>query len=109
VPERIRSGVTLQATIHERTVGVWRAIMEAAGADPEIETWRRELERGRRLDFGRAVTVMFDREFDALTLDLLWSLFGPEVYLKLTVDGGLSRADYESCLGAAVERLAATA
>jgi AcrR family transcriptional regulator len=105
ISERIRSGVALQASIHERTIGVWRAIMEAAGADPEIETWRLELERGRRLDFGRSMTLMFDREFDPVALDLLWSLFGPEVYLKLTVDAGLDRAGYESCLRTAIERL----
>jgi AcrR family transcriptional regulator len=108
VSERIQSAVSLQASIHERTIGVWRAIMEAAGADPEIESWRCELERGRRIDFGRAMTVMFEREFDQVTLDLLWSLFGPEVYLKLTVDAGLGRADYESSLRTAIERLVAT-
>ena len=79
--------------------------MEAAGADPEIEAWRLELERGRRIDFGRSMSLMFDREFDPVTLDLLWSLSGPEVYLKLTVDAGLDRAGYESSLRIAIERL----
>jgi hypothetical protein len=43
----------------------------AAVGDPEVESWRIELERGRRLDL------------DTPPIDLLWVLLGPETYLKL--------------------------
>ena len=48
VAERLRAAVSLVTEIHERSAGIWRAIMEAAVADPEVDRWRIELERGRR-------------------------------------------------------------
>src|SRR4051794_10383668 len=38
--ERIAKGCALVATIHARSAGVWQAIVEASGADPEIAAWR---------------------------------------------------------------------
>jgi AcrR family transcriptional regulator len=93
---RLQAGVDVLADIHERSAGVWRAIMEAAVGDPEVDAWRLELERGRRLDLGRSVAAIVGRELDETTLDLLWVLFGPEVYLKLTSDARRTRAEYQA-------------
>ena len=103
--ERMQAGVTVQADIHERSAGVWRAITEAAAADAEVENWRIELERGRRVDLERSAKVVLNRDLDARTLDWLWVVLGPEVYLKLTVDAGLARADYEAYILDVFERL----
>ena len=59
--------------------------------DPEVDGWRVELEQARRVDIERSVNAMVDREVDARTIDLLWVIFGPEIYQKLTNDVGLSR------------------
>ena len=42
--ERLTRAITVVTNTHERSAGVWRAIMEAAVADPEIDEWRVELE-----------------------------------------------------------------
>ncbi len=109
VADRLRAAVGVVTDIHERSAGVLRAIMEASGTDPEVDHWRIELERARRVDVERSTTLMLDRQLDARTLDLLWVLLGPEVYLKLTVDAGLSRADYEAYILDGFERLIAPA
>jgi AcrR family transcriptional regulator len=93
---RLEAGVGVLADVHERSAGVWRAIMEASVGDPEIDAWRLELERTRRVDVGRSVGAILGAEPDETTLDILWVLFGPEVYLKLTTDAGRSRAEYEA-------------
>ena len=107
VAKRLAAGITVVADIHERSAGVWRAFLEAAAGDREIDGWRVELERGRRVDLERSVALIWERELDKRTLDLLWALLGPEVYLRLTADAGWSRADYESYMLSAVEHLVA--
>ena len=50
-PSRAAAAVT--AEIHERSSGVWHAIVVAAAGDAEVETWRAQLERGgHRADRG---------------------------------------------------------
>ena len=105
--ERMRAGITVQADIHERSAGVWRSIIEASAGDPEVDGWRIELEQRRRIDIERSVNAMVDRQVDARTIDLLWAIFGPEIYLKLTNDVGLSRDEYEDHMIDAFERLVA--
>jgi len=108
VATRLRAGVAVQAEVHERSAGVWRAIMEAATADPEIEGWRIEFERSRRVDLERSLALILDRDLDDRTVDLLWVLLGPEVYLKLTSDAAYGRAEYEAFVLGAVTRLVGT-
>src|SRR4051794_32142211 len=103
--KRLAAGISVLADIHQRSAGVWRAFLEAAASDREIDGWRVELERARKVDLGRSLAVIWDRDLDEPTLDLLWALLGPEVYLRLTADAGWSRADYESHMLHAVERL----
>lgn len=105
ISARLRAGVALQADVHERSAGVWRAIMEAAAGDPEVEGWRIELERGRRLDLRRSLALILGRDLDTPTIDLLWVLLGPETYLKLVGDAGYGREQYEQFLLDAVERI----
>ena len=71
------------AAIHERSAGVWQAVLAAASGDAEVDRWRREVEEGRRTDVGRAVERILDRPIDGELLTALWLLLGPEVYVKL--------------------------
>src|SRR5215217_6701235 len=102
---RVRAAAEVATDIHERSAGVWRALVEAASGDGEVESWRTELERGRRLDIGRSFGLVFGAELDSGLLDLLWALMGPEVYFKLVHDAGWSREDYERYLHDAIVRL----
>ena len=104
--QRIEAAAKLTAIIHERSAGVWLAIVEAAAADAEIDEWRRELERGRRLEVVRAAERIFGAPLDDDLVTMLWMLYGPETYLKLVVDEGLPRAEYQAFIVRVSQRLA---
>jgi len=57
-----------------------------------------ELEIRRRVEIVRSLERMLGRTVDDRTVDLLWAIFGPEVYVKLVLERGMSRADYEACM-----------
>jgi hypothetical protein len=65
-----------------------------------------ELEDSRRLDTRRSIERVVDgAEVDEPLVTLPWVLYSPETYRKLVVDCGLSRAEYESLLIDASQRL----
>ena len=103
--QRLRAVVAEVAAGHERSAGVWRALLEAASGDGEVEGWRVELERRRRADVADAVQRAVGADLDPLLLDLLWALLGPDVHLHLVVDAGWSGEEYEPALVDAVLRL----
>ena len=103
--ERLRAAAAVQTDIHERSAGVWRAILAAASNDPEVEQWRHELELGRRIEMRRSLGLIFEREVDEQLVDVCWALFSAEVYAKLTGDGGWTRAEYERWLQEATTRI----
>jgi AcrR family transcriptional regulator len=104
--ERVAACAKLVTDIHRRSAGVWRAIVEAASAEAEVAAWRDELEANRRVDVARSLERTLDRRVTGRLLDLAWALLGPEIYLKLVVDAGMSRKDYERCMADAIVGLA---
>src|SRR5262245_16804472 len=96
---RMNTGTRLMADIYERSAGVWRAVVEAAGTDEEIAGWREELEAARRLDIAASLDAMLQTSIDDDALDVLWVLYGPETYSKLTRERGWSRARYQRVMG----------
>jgi AcrR family transcriptional regulator len=98
VAARWEAGTALLTDIHDRSAGVWRALVEAAAADREVESWRSELEARRRTDVGRAVERIVGSPPDDSALDLVWAVWGPEVYLKLVRERGMAPADYEAAM-----------
>ena len=104
--QRIEKAVALVADVHERAAGVWLAIVEAAAADEEVAGWRNDLERGRRVEVTHAAERVFGGPLDDDLITMLWVLYGPETYLKLVVDEGQSRDDYEAFLVRVSQRLA---
>jgi len=104
--ERIERAAELILTIHERSAGVWRAVVEAAGGDPEVDRWRVETEAGRRVDVARGVGAVLGRPADDRLVTLLWVLYGPETYRKLVEDEAMSRDDYRRLLIDATTELA---
>jgi hypothetical protein len=63
------------------------------------------MEGNRRVDIGRAMGRIVDREIDDSLLDVLWALLGPEVYTRLVEHRGWSRADYERIMQDAALRI----
>jgi len=106
--ERTARGIATVTMIHERSAGIWQAIVEAASSDPEVDEWRREMEASRRIDVHRSLELIVGHEVDDATVTLLWVLYSPETYRKLVVDGGLSRAEFEALLIDASRRLTNT-
>jgi AcrR family transcriptional regulator len=104
--ERVASLVAAVAEGHGRSAGVWRALLQAASGDGEVEGWRADLERRRRTEVGTAVEQAMGTDVDPLVLDLLWALLGPDVHLHLVEDAGWSREEYESSTAETVLRLA---
>ena len=104
--QRIARAVAIVADVHERSAGVWLAIVEAAAGDEEVAGWRNDLERGRRIEVARAAERVFGGPLDDDLVTMLWVLYGPETYLKLVVDEGQSRDDYEAFLARVSQRLA---
>ena len=96
---RMDAGTRLMADIYERSAGVWRAVVEAAGTDDEIAGWRDELEVARRLDVARSLEAILQTPIDDDSLDVLWVLYGPETYSKLTRERGWDRARYQRVMG----------
>jgi hypothetical protein len=109
VHARIEQSAAITATIHERSAGLWLAITEAAASDPKIDAWRRELERGRRVEVARSASAMTGRSFDDHAVNMLWVLYGPDTYLKLVRDEGMSRKAYEAFLVEAATQIASLA
>ena len=106
--ERTARGIATVTVIHERSAGIWQAIVEAASSDPEVDEWRREMEGLRRTDVRRALELMLGEKIDEAVLTMLWVLYSPEVYRKLVGDEGLSREAYEELLIDASRRLTGT-
>ena len=94
--ERMGRGARLLADIHERSAGIWQAVVTAAGADDEVDGWRLEWEQGRRLDVRRSAERIFQRELDEQTVTALWILYSPDTYLRLVQDSGMTRAAFEA-------------
>jgi AcrR family transcriptional regulator len=103
--ERLTAAARVITDVNERTVPVWRALLEAARSDKELERWRVQLDARRRTDVAASYERIFDRRIDARQLDLLWAIFGHEVYTQLVIDAGMSRADYEACMIDALVKL----
>jgi AcrR family transcriptional regulator len=105
--DRIVAMVGLVTAIHERSAGVWQAIVEASSGDDEVDGWRLTFEQGRRIDMARAIELMLGSPADEQLTTMLWVLYGPETYLKLVRDSGWSPAAYEALLADAAQRLIA--
>jgi AcrR family transcriptional regulator len=97
--ERLRAGVALQAAIHDRSAGVWSALREAAASDDQIAAWCTEMEQTRRADLAQAVELIAGRQLDETTLDIMWAILAPELYLKLVRERAWPVSEYAQHIG----------
>ena len=97
--------VTAASTSARR--GIWQAIVEAASSDPEVDEWRLEMEQASSPGCGpQHRRWCSDEQLDEQLVTMLWVLYSPETYRKLTSDEGFDRAQYEAFLIDAATRLA---
>ena len=89
--ERIAKGVALNTDIQERSVDVWRAIVEAAHSEPDVAAVQDEIEAGRVHDLKLGLELVLRKPVDGPVYDVLFALYGPETYVLLTERRGLSR------------------
>lgn len=103
--ERTQAAAALVTTIHGRTVGVLRALREAAAVEPDLAARLEEMRGRQRLNVHVAAAAIAGREVDPTQADGLWSVLSIEVYELLTGSVGWSPAQFEDWLADVIPRL----
>jgi AcrR family transcriptional regulator len=85
--------------------GVWRAMLEAAGRDPEIARWCGIHEQRRRETTTEVIELALERPVDPRILDGIWAAGSLEVYQKLTAEQGWTNQEWQDWFVDLVERL----
>lgn len=93
--QRMQAGMQLLVDIHERSAALVVALYEAGANDDEIAVWAREGEANRKLDVRRSLEMILGHEINEAGLDLIWTLYSAEAFLKLRNEAGWTRDQYE--------------
>jgi AcrR family transcriptional regulator len=103
--QRAAAAARLVTGINQRTVGVRRALREAAAAEPLLASRLEEM-RGRQLvNVTAGVAMVAGRELSTTETEGLWAVLSMEVYELLTAHAGWSPEQYEQWLAGAITRL----
>jgi len=94
--DRFVRGIRTVTASNQRGARLWRACIEAAAGDEEMERWRLEKLAGRRLDTFRVLELILDIELDPVTIEMLMVLYSPETWLFLVEDSGWTIEQYET-------------
>jgi AcrR family transcriptional regulator len=105
VADRITAAARLLSGINQRTWGLRRALHEAAGSEPQLESKLHELEHRRRDNIREGLEMAIGRRVDDDVLDGLWAVTGADVFYLLTQIGGRSVDGYERWLAATIRPL----
>lgn len=105
VGERTAAAAALVAGINGRTVGLQRALREAAALDAGLATRLEETRARQRLTVQVGGSMVAGRELDQDEADGLSAVLSMEVYELLTGSAGWSPAKYEKWLAEALTRL----
>lgn len=103
--DRVGAAARLITGINRRTVGLRRAIGEAAVSEPPLAAKVVELESRRRDNMRVGVELVAGRSVDDDELDGLWAILGAEVFHLLTQIGGRSVESYQAWLAEVMTRL----
>jgi AcrR family transcriptional regulator len=103
--ERAAAAARLVTAINRRTIGVRRALREAAAAEPLLATRLQELRGRQLLNVTVGVAMVAGREVSTTEAEGLWAVLSLEVYELLTVHTGWSPEQYERWLAGAITRL----
>jgi AcrR family transcriptional regulator len=92
--ERAAAGATLILDIHQRTIGLQRALREGARSEPALAALLATAEQNRRISDAEGLRLAIGRAVDGLELDVFWAQTSPEVYDALTGRAGWSAGQY---------------
>jgi AcrR family transcriptional regulator len=105
--DRIARAARIAASINGRVAGVAQALVEAAGADEEVDGWRLQLERRRHEQIAHTITLVLGHPLGDDVTTMAWILYSAETYLKLVNDLGYTVEQYEAFLVDATNRFIA--
>lgn len=105
--DRVAVAARLVSGINQRTMGLRRALGEAAASEPELDDKFLELEKRRRNNIRQAAEMTVGRPVGDDEVDGLWALLGADVFHLLTRIGGRGTDSYESWVAAMITRLLA--
>ena len=103
--ERSAAAAALITDIHVRTIGVQRALREAAGGEPALAELLRTQDENRRRSTGLGMAMVLRRPIDDGERDLFWAQTCPEVFDALVNRSGWSAQQYASWVVTLIERL----
>ena len=105
---RAAAAAALSATVHERTVGLLRALREAAGREPALAARLEDARRGHRATVHAGAALIAGRTLDDAEADGFWAVLSLEVFELLTGSAGWSTQQYQQWLAATVQTLLGT-
>jgi AcrR family transcriptional regulator len=105
---RAAAAAALSATVHDRTVGLLRALREAAGGDPALAARLEEARSGHRATVHAGGALVAGRALDPTEADGIWAVLSVEVFELLTGSAGWSTQQYRRWVAGAVESLLGT-
>lgn len=105
---RVAAAAELSATVNERTVGLLRALREAAAREPALAARLEEARSGHRATVRAGATLIAGRAVEGTEADGLWAVLSPEMFELLTGSAGWSMQQYRRWLAGAMESLLGT-
>jgi len=103
--ERTAAAATLITDIHTRTIGLQRALREAAGGEPALAELLATQEENRRASTGQGMALVLRRAIDDRERDLFWAQTCPEVFDALVNRSGWSTEQYAAWVAGLIENL----
>ena len=105
---RAAAAADLSASVNERTVGLLRALREAAAREPALAARLEEARNGHRATVRAGASLVAGRPVDGAEADGLWAILSPEMFELLTGSAGWSTQQYRRWLAGAGESLLGT-
>lgn len=106
--ERIAAAARLVTAIHQRTAGIYLALLEAAASDEGLDRELRANHERRRISIEEGMFHVAGREPSHDERDGLWAVLSVEVYHLLTELSGWTPQQYETWISGVIDRLLET-
>ena len=103
--ERVAVAARMLTGINRRTLGLRRALTEAAGGDPLLAAKVGELQSRRRHNIREGLELMTGRAVDEDVVDALWVVIDTDAFHLITGIGGRTVEDYERWLTVTISLL----
>ncbi|MFF1611952.1 TetR/AcrR family transcriptional regulator [Amycolatopsis sp. NPDC058278] len=93
---RLEGAIEIAGRIYSGPVSrLWAALLEAGASDSEVAQWCTQLEAGRRTTIAEVLELVYGRQSDQRTVDIVWSLISIETYTKLCLDRGWTTEQWQ--------------